>query len=180
MNRSSQLNAVKECASISSTTSLNDTVSKEDESITLMDTVADPADHYAEISDQIDAEIKKRTVWGEVDKLPGDEASVIKEYFMDGETLANIGQARGCAPWQVEKIKSHALNTLRKSKKIRAYESEYISAKAYIGTGILSFLYSGMSVTERVALDEINREIEGRAKKADKKIRKEKRRMKAM
>lgn len=140
--------------------SLDKTIIEGDDSVTLGDAVADPADHFQEINDQIDDEILKKEIWHEVDLLGTDRADVIKRRFRDQETLQTIGDAYGVSKEHIRKIESDALRKLKRSETIQAYSDEYYSAKAYSGCGLSSFRSSGSSVTERTAIDHFIRNIE--------------------
>lgn len=148
--------------------SLDKTIIEGDDSVTLGDAVADPADHFQEINDNIDDEILKKEIWHEVDLLGTDRADVIKRRFRDQETLQAIGDAYGVSKERVRKILNDALRKLRLSKKIRQYADEY-SAKAYSGTGLSAFLSSGSSSVERAAIDHYMKTLERTMQRVNKK-----------
>lgn len=148
--------------------SLNKVISEEDDTYTLEDAVADPADHFQEVDDQIDKKILKDLLWNEVDSLGTDPADVIKRRFRDQETLQAIADAHGLSKERIRKILSDALRKLKRSKKIMAYSDEYI-AKAYSGTGLSAFLTSGSSATERAAIDHYSKQMMQAIKRVHKK-----------
>ena len=163
-----RLQQIKKYAVLIQPASLNKVISEDDDTYTLQDAIADPADHFQEIDDQVDNKILKNAIWNEVDLLGADPADVIKRRFRDQETLQAIGDVYGVSKERVRKILNDALRKLRLSKKIRQYADEY-SAKAYSGTGLSAFLSSGSSSVERAAIDHYMKTLERTMQRVNKK-----------
>ena len=166
-----QLNKVKENALIMKTASLDKVISEDDDDISLVDAIPDPIDHYEEITDRMDEDIKRQTIWEEVDRLKENESQVIREYYRNEKTLDDIGQARGCSSENVRQIRDRALSKLKRSNTIQKYANDYLSARAYSGTGLSSFKRTGSSAPERTAIERIDRAIQSHIKRTDREIR---------
>ena len=166
-----QLNKVKTNALVMNINSLDKVISAEDDDLSLVDAIPDTIDHYEEITDQMDEDIKRQAVWSEVDRLKENESEVIKEYYLNERTLDEIGQARGCSSENVRQIRERALSKLRKSRKIIRYADDYLSARAYTGTGINSFKRTGTSATERTAIEHIDKVIQSHVRETERQIR---------
>jgi RNA polymerase primary sigma factor len=166
-----QLKKVKTNALVMDINSLDKVISAEDDDLSLVDAIPDPIDHYEEITDQMDEDIKRQAVWSEVDRLKENESEVIKEYYLKGRTLDDIGQIRGCSQENVRQIKNKALSKLRRSDKLKRYADDYLSARAYTGTGINSFKRTGTSATERTAIEHIDKVIQSHVRETDRQIR---------
>lgn len=167
-----QLEKVKMNALVMNTTSLDKTISTENDDITLLDSIPDPVDHYEEISDQMDEDIKYDIIWDEVDRLKENESQIIREYYLNEGTLDDIGQGRGCSSENVRQIRDRALSKLRRSGNIQRYADDYLSARAYNGVGLSSFRNTGTSATERTAIERIDHVIQSQIRKTDRQIRK--------
>lgn len=151
-----QLKNLKRYLILLQTASTDKPINTEEGTTTILDTLEDPSDPIQNAEDLIDDGIKKEILWSEVDALDADQAEVIRKRYQECETLQSIGTALGVTKEKIRKIESNALRNLRRSDKIRLYENEYYSAKAYNGTGLSSFRLSGYSSTERTALDHLS------------------------
>lgn len=167
-----QLMRLKKCLSMVNAESLDKVISNEDNSITVRDTVADPIDHYSELIDEMDDEQMRRTVWEEVNKLSEEETEILKEYYIQKKSFVDMAEEHRCTYSHIQKIKNGAIKKLRKSKRINRYADEYTTAKAYTGTGFFSFVNSGFSAPERVAIKNIDRNISSYKRNVERKIRK--------
>lgn len=150
--------------------SLDKVISAEDDSFSLGDMIADPGDQYQDLDDLMDAETKKRMLWDEVDQLGEKQAEVIRKRFQQDLSIKEIAESNGVTEWNVRGIQERALRKLKRSSKIRLYAEEYISAKAYSGTGLSAFRSSGTSATERTALDLYERSLENYCRQLDREI----------
>ena len=155
-----KLQQIKKYAVYIRPASLDKAVSMEDDTFTLGETVADPNDHFQNLDDQLDDEILKQTLWDEVDKLTEKQADLIRKRFKQNKTLKETADSMGTTIEGARSIQRCALHKMRRSSSIRQFAEEYISAKAYSGTGLSAFMNSGSSATERTALDLYDNGIE--------------------
>jgi len=153
---SKQLEKVKSKAILLDILSIDRSANSLNGHTTYAELILDPVDHYEEITEQIDEDIKKQVIWDEVDKLKDNEAEVVRSYFKDEKSLAMIGADRNCSSENIRQIRDRALRNLRRSRKILQYADEYLSAKAYTGTGLTSFRNTGTSAPERVAIEHVD------------------------
>lgn len=149
------LKKLKEYADILKTLSIDKSISSEDDSLTFADMIPDPRDRFEEVSEKLDDIRKHEVIWNEVEQLKPDQALVIKKYFRDSVPLSSMARSMGLSCEAVRKIKKRGLKSLRGSKKILLYADDYLSAKAFSGTGLSTFLHTGMSSTERTAIDQL-------------------------
>lgn len=166
-----QLNKVKTNALVMDVKSLDKIISAEDDDLSLIDVIPDPIDHYEEITDQMDEDIKRQTIREEVDQLKDNEAQIIKEYYFNEKTLEDIGRNRGCTKERVRQIRNRGLSKLKSSVRLQRYADDYMSARAYTGTGINTFKYTGTSATERTAIEHIDKVIQSHVRETDRQIR---------
>lgn len=166
-----ELETVKRNALIMKTASLDKVISTEDDEVALADVIPDPSDHYEEVTDQIDKDIKCKVIWEEVDKLKDNESQVIREYYLKERTLHEISLDRGCTQENVRQIRNKALSKLRRSYNLKKYADDYLSARAYSGTGLNAFRNTGSSAPERTAIERIDRAIQSHIKRTDRKVR---------
>ena len=166
-----QLDILKERAITEKVLSLDKTISTEDETFTLSDVVIDPEDHYEDITNQMDDEQKRRDVWEAVSTLDDRKADIIEKRYKDNMSLSQIGNALGLSKERIRQIENKALKQLSRSEKIKAYESEYLSARAYTGTGLSTFINTGTSAPERVAIERYEHDIAKHMKDIERTIR---------
>ncbi len=167
-----QLEKVKRNALVMNMGSLDKAIGIEDDDLSLVDVIPDPVDHYEEITDQMDEDIKRKEIWEEVDRLKENESHVIREYYLNERTLDDIGQIRSCSKENVRQLRNKALSKLRKSNRLQIYADEYLSARAYTGTGLTSFRNTRTSAPERTAIESIDRDIQSYIRDTDRRIKK--------
>lgn len=163
----SQLQKIKAGEKMIQTASLDSVISSEDDSFTLGDTISDPSDDYEEISNLMDAEILRKTLWSEVKKLNDDQAEIIQDRFKYDMTLKEIAEKKNLSPEGVKYILARAYNRLRRSERIKAYADDYYMSQAYHGTGQRVFRQSGTSSTEKVAIDNYERSLQAFIRKIE-------------
>lgn len=61
----------------------------------LSDTIPDPADHIAELCDDLDRETLRRVLWGEVNRLPDDEAEAVRRKYQEDATAERVAAEMG-------------------------------------------------------------------------------------
>lgn len=129
----------------------------EDGSITVGDSIADPADHYENMLDDIEDRQLKGTLWGIVNDLPEQQADVIKARYQENLTMKETATRTGITTEAARQWELKALRELRKPSRARQlrpfYDFEYIYDRAVHGNGAAGFNRTWTSSTERVALD---------------------------
>ena len=132
-------------------------VGSEDGSITVGDNIADPANHYEDMLDDIENQKLKETLWGIVDDLPEQQADVIRVRYQENLTMKETAARTGTTIEVARKCERKALREMRKPSKANRlkafYDSSYIYNRALYGNGTVEFNRTWTSSTERVALD---------------------------
>lgn len=123
-----------------------------DNSMELMDAIADSRDRIAELEDKIQAEQLSKALWSLADQVLSEkECKVLRRAFKDGRSLEEIGSELGGISKQAAHIiKNRALKKMRRSKRVQDLSSEYMDGLKY--TGLSAFLSSWTSATERTAI----------------------------
>lgn len=135
--------------------SLSGTVGEDetgDDSMELMDAIADPRDRIAELEDDIQAEQLSEALWSLASQeLSDKESRVLRRCFVDGRSLEEIGSELGGITRQAAHIiKNRALKKMRQSKRVQDLSSEYMDGLKH--TSLSAFLSSWTSATERTAI----------------------------
>lgn len=140
--------------------STEEVISEDDESFTLGDTLADPRaeERFEEIIEIEDNKQLHDLLW-DVDYLTDQEKDIIKKRYQDQRTLDDIGSETGATREKIRQIEARALRKYRRDQRIQKYKDDFVSARAYRGTGLLAFMNSGTSSTEKAALDLYEKEI---------------------
>ncbi len=140
--------------------STEEVISAEDEDYILGDTLADPRaeERFEEIIEIEDNKQLHDLLWN-VDFLTNQEKDIIKKRYQDQRTLEDIGSETGATREKVRQIEARALRKYRRDQRIQKYKDDFVSARAYRGTGLSAFEYSGSSATERTAIDLYEKEI---------------------
>lgn len=129
----------------------------EDGSITVGDSIADPADHYEDMLDDIEDRQLKETLWGIVNDLPEQQADVIRARYQENLTMKETATRTGTTIEAARQCERKALREMRKPSKANRlkafYDSSYIYNRALYGNGTAEFNRTWTSSTERVALD---------------------------
>lgn len=137
------------------------------DSLTLQDTIEDPADAIGDKIEEIDAERLSSLLWSMVNTLKEEQAEVIRRRFWDGETLRTCGAALGFTAEKVRQIEAKALRELRSKESIDKLRPQLDETAYTLGlqcTGLSAWKHRGESSTERAArkLMEHERMIQGR------------------
>ena len=175
LKNKAQLKKIKDDADILFPLSIDNKVCSEDGTETFADIIPDPVDKYEELQDQIDDDIKKRDIWDEVDKLDDRKAEIIKKRFRDDMTLKQIGDSLGISSEAIRQSQDKALRRLSRSRKLRIYADDYLSAMAYSGTSLKAYMNTRTSSTEKTAIESYERTIHIYAKTTENRIAKMKR-----
>lgn len=132
----------------------------EDGSITVGDSIADPADHYEDMLDDIEDRQLKKILWGMVDDLPDCQGDVIRARYQENLTLKQTAERTGTTIDAARRWQQKALRELRKPSRANRlrpfYETSYIYNNALHGNGTAEFNRTWTSSTERTALNMLN------------------------
>ena len=167
LKNDAQLKRIKDNANILKSLSIDKTIISDDGSETFADLIPDPSDRYEEIDDQIDADRMRCEVWEAVSTLDDKKAEIIRMRFKDNKTMKEIGDFFGNSSEAIRQLQNNALRKLARSEKIKEYAYDYISAKAFSGISLQSFRNTGMSATERAAINDYDRDIRNQVGKTE-------------
>ena len=114
-------------------------VGSEDGSITVGDNIADPANHYEDMLDDIENQKLKETLWGIVNDLPEQQADVIRVRYQENLTMKETAARTGTTIEAARQCERKALREMRKPSKANRlkafYDSSYIYNRASYGNG---------------------------------------------
>lgn len=136
---------------------------REGNSISLLDTIADPRDEIGAITDQIAEDEIAAALWDEVQSIDINGAEILKAKYKEQKTFAQIGEELGVTRQRADQIEKRMLRRLRQSKnaaRLRSYLDMY-SAGLH-GTGLTVFQHTETSATERAAMRIYEREHKAR------------------
>lgn len=158
MTNEELLYAIKLCTQ--RTISLDDPIT---ENLTVADTIADTKDDISDLIEKVDREQAAGELWSEVEKLDYRQAEAIRQKFIDGMTVQEISENLKVTKYQAAQAIQSGCRKLRRKKKVQQLaESFGISSSVYHGS-LSSFMISGCSSVERIAI----RNIEGGEEYAD-------------
>lgn len=149
-----KLEDIKKSARMGQIRSLSEPIGDEDD-YTLGDSVASDEDLEEDVIRRLDREHMSRQIWIEVDRLPENQAAVIRWRFLHGKTLRETGEVFGVGIEAVRNLQNKAMRTLRLPKrcgKFRSYHEEYLAPAPVHHVGLRSFERSWMSEVEREVL----------------------------
>ena len=130
----------------------------DDEDLKLEDCLTDGKIPQEEIEEQIYSEQRAEAVWHEVDQLPERQKQVIKMRYQEDLTLEECAAILGI---NSNAVRAHQINGVRtlgsgKHRKMLIYFSEDPYSRAF-GGGLNSFRVTQTSITERLAINNIDR-----------------------
>lgn len=136
----------------------------ESEDASLYDILPGLEDVEEAVTDRIQEEQLRETLWGMVDELPGQQSTVIRMRYQEGATLKETGEAAGLSVEQTRQLQNKALRSLReprRAKKLAPFLDEEIRSMAFVGNGAEHFNRTWTSSTERaaIALADLENEI---------------------
>ena len=120
---------------------------------TIGETVADPADQYDQLLDQMQQEELADTLWQLVDSLPEQQSEILHAQYEDNITLRQVSDKLGLEYQRARQERDKALRTLRKphnSCKLEYFLPDRALSLAY-GGGVESYNRTWTSSTERAA-----------------------------
>lgn len=91
----------------------------EDEDITLEDTIPAEGDDIEDLIESIQAQELQRVLWGCVDALKQQEASVIRSRYLDKKTLKECSEAMGVSKEYIRRLEFNAMRSLRHGDNLR-------------------------------------------------------------
>lgn len=151
-----QLDQLKKDAQMGQIQSLDSFVLQEDDGITIADLVSAADDVEETVLDRIQKEELKEVLWGIVDDLGEDQASVIRARYQERRTLKGIAEKKNCAIEWVRQMEKKAMKRLRipsRANKLKPFYDGVIFDQALKGNGVARFNTTWTSSTERVALE---------------------------
>ncbi len=127
----------------------------DDKASELADFVADERalDFVEQIERADEIELIKTVVHKAIDKLPGREPEIVREYYLAGKTYADIAADKGISHERVRQISGSALRHLRGNNDIKRLGRSlgYCSHAAYHNT-VSGFARTGITNVERIAI----------------------------
>ena len=150
-------------------TPLSDDVDSDD----LMDVVADPAglQWRESLEDAIWYKELQEVIEAALATIPEKYRDILRLRYWESMTLDEIGQLRGISQERVRQMENKCMRILKRPQTACQLYAFY-DYNFYIGTGLSSFLYDGMSVQERYLFNQEKRKksVENRWQKKKKEI----------
>ncbi len=137
-----QLKQLKKDAEMLKIKSLDEPISTDDEALSLIDSIADEADHISDLEENIQQEQLYTVLWGIVNKLPSEQAKVIHERYENDLTIKATAEKLHTVPSQVTSNEQKAMRELRNSKNTRKLRPFYYSNQEYYSLGLSGTLSS--------------------------------------
>lgn len=137
-----------------------DTPIADDDSLTLLDTLQAPNSLESDTIDKIYNECCKIELWGIVERHTDiRENDIIREIFINNQTMAAIAREKGISIGQVRQIKEKGLRKLRTGRARRELLQKFDIADSMMYRGGFNcYKEKGCSVVERVAEKHIEAE----------------------
>ena len=147
-----ELIRIKENLNADKTDSLDAPLS-ESEDLTLADTVPGGSDPAEEVEDKIFREQLSRDLWAAVDRLPAEQAAVIRSKYQEEKTFQEIEDDLGLTEGDARQLSAKGLRELRSRRNRTRLRPYYIDLFGEgVRGGLHAFFNSGTSSTERAAL----------------------------
>lgn len=156
-----QIRKIKEYGLRELTDSTDRILSSDDNSLSLLDTIADDTDIEQNTIEEISKEELKRDLWECVDSLLNKRQSyILRGIYKDGKKQIEISKEIGVNNSYVGELKHQALKKLKNSASVRNkllpyIDFQIIESRAMHGVGVGIFNRTWTSATERVALKNI-------------------------
>lgn len=124
----------------------------EDTNTTIMDTI--PDDSLPEHSEGMEREAVRQEVQAAIARLPGDQAAIVRGYYLDGQSCPVLAAQAGMTRGQVDRIRLRGHRGLRRDKRLQELMDEYdeLDAVCFRHRGVAAFQRTWMSSTEAAAL----------------------------
>ena len=151
-----QAKKVLQDASMLNLKSINEPIPSNDDSLELLDTIADPNDQHEDTEEKIQNEQLKKVLWGIVDSLEDEQAKVIHLKYEGNNSGIDIAGTMGISTGKVRTIETHAMRELRKTKyekQLRAfYPDDRIYSISVHGSSYKRFKETHTSIQEMYLL----------------------------
>lgn len=148
-----KLEEIKKSVGMGQIRSLSEPLGEED--YTLEDSIASSEDMDEDVIKELDTAVMSRELWESVGRLSENQSEVIRQRYLGGMTLREIGEKNDINIESVRQLQSKAMRTLRipsRSLKLKAYYEEYIAAASIHHIGLQAFNRTWTSEVERDAL----------------------------
>lgn len=128
----------------------------ESEDASLYDILPCQEDVEEVVTDRIQEEQLRETLWGMVDELPGQQPAVIRMRYLGDQTFGKISEQVGRSYQRTVQIHNDALRQLRRPryrKKLEPFLDREIYSSGLKGNGVGQFNRTWTSSTERAAIE---------------------------
>ena len=125
--------------------------------LTVGELVADPANQYEDLIDQIEQQELSGTLWNLVDTLPEEQRDVVRTQYREDLTLPQVSDRLGMDYRAVKTARARAFRELRKphyTNKLSRFLPDRALSLAY-GGGAESYNRTWTSSTERAAFKDL-------------------------
>lgn len=125
--------------------------------LTVGELVADPANQYEDLIDQIEQQELSGTLWNLVDTLPEEQRDVVRTQYREDLTLPQVSDRLGMDYRAVKTARARAFRELRKphyTNKLSRFLPDRALSLAY-GGGVESYNRTWTSSTERAAFKDL-------------------------
>lgn len=125
--------------------------------LTVGELVADPANQYENLIDQIEQQELSDTLWNLVDTLPEEQRDVVRTQYQEDLTLPQVGDRLGMDYGAVKTARARAFRELRKphyTNKLSRFLPDRALSMAY-GVGVDNYNRTWTSSTERAAFEDL-------------------------
>lgn len=125
--------------------------------LTVGELVADPANQYEDLIDQIEQQELSDTLWNLVDTLPEEQRDVVRTQYREDLTLPQVSDRLGMDYRAVKTARARAFRELRKphyTNKLSRFLPDRALSLAY-GGGVESYNRTWTSSTERAAFKDL-------------------------
>lgn len=148
-----EYDSIKKALYSGNMSSLSKPIEGSDEELTLGDVIAEPINIEEECIARLDQEILKKDLWEAIDELEEEQRKIIYMRFKHELTLQETGDKIGKNLHAVRTIQEKAIRNLRyRSKKLKRYAREYMTASPLVHVGVSRFNRTWISGTEIEAI----------------------------
>lgn len=149
------LDKLKKNANKANISSLDAVISKDDDSLTLGDSIASEQDLEEEVIKKRDHELMSKALWGAIGELSEKQLFVMKRRYQDRDTCEKLGREFGCSFQYIRSLERQTIIKLKQPHFIRRYKDyyeHYLTSYPIMHIGIDSFQRTGYSEVERAVL----------------------------
>lgn len=149
------LDKLKKNANKANISSLDAVISKDDDSLTLGDSIASEQDLEEAVIRARDHELMSKALWGAIGELSEKQLFVMKRRYQDRDTCEKLGRELGCSFQYIRSLERQTIRKLKQPHLIRRYKDyyeHYLTPYPIIHIGVDSFQRTGYSEVERAVL----------------------------